>query len=568
MLLVLALQACSLFWFIYIQELHFQKSVQTTIDSIELAMVQKNRELIVSTLVTSMNYWQANGVWLCLNQSLIIGFPSNSIACREGINKRYFLSESRIPGRDDYKLIIDRSISPEINFLVYSSVVILLFLFLVFIQWKMVFRDMEYEIIAPLSKGFTSDHVLAISELEDLRQTVVEQQRTQEELARAKAGQEIAKQVAHDIRSPLAALNMAIGMMNRLPEGEMQLVRNATRRINDIANSLLKKGKVPVDQCHVARADSDDNQVIILMDLLDSVISEKRVQYRDRMQINICSDLSAGYGLFSQLDQVEFSRVISNLINNSIEAFQNGGQVSVVLSDAPTRNLICIKDNGKGIPKYVLKALGREEISYGKSEMESGSGLGIFHAYRTIESAGGKVCIESEVGEGTAITLSLPKAKAPIWFVECLEFRPDQIVVSIDDEPTIHQVWKERLIAVGAKENKITHISFSSLVQFEAWFTQQKMIDQLNMRILIDYEFLGQKGNGLETIKQLKIKEQSILVSSRTQESGIQFAADEAGVKMLPKGMVPYVPMAVARPEKFVAQLEWSSFSRAYEKFD
>ena len=53
----------------------------------------------------------------------------------------------------------------------------------------------------------------------------------------------IASQVAHDIRSPLTALNIVIETLNKLPEDKRIIVRSATQRINDIANDLLARGK-------------------------------------------------------------------------------------------------------------------------------------------------------------------------------------------------------------------------------------------------------------------------------------------------------------------------------------
>jgi signal transduction histidine kinase len=66
---------------------------------------------------------------------------------------------------------------------------------------------------------------------------------------------------------------------------------------------------------------------------------------------------------------------------------------------------IRIQDNGKGIPKERIANLGSRGNTFGK---KSGSGLGLFHAKRTIESFGGKFDIESEEGHGTSIFITLP----------------------------------------------------------------------------------------------------------------------------------------------------------------
>ena len=67
--------------------------------------------------------------------------------------------------------------------------------------------------------------------------------------------------------------------------------------------------------------------------VIESVLSEKRTQYRNKMNINIISDLGPNsYGLFSKINKAELKRVLSNLINNSVEAFETGGEVKINLS--------------------------------------------------------------------------------------------------------------------------------------------------------------------------------------------------------------------------------------------
>jgi signal transduction histidine kinase len=59
---------------------------------------------------------------------------------------------------------------------------------------------------------------------------------------------EVASQVAHDIRSPLSALNMVSSELGEVPEEKRLLIRNSIQRINDIANDLLAKGKLNAEK--------------------------------------------------------------------------------------------------------------------------------------------------------------------------------------------------------------------------------------------------------------------------------------------------------------------------------
>jgi signal transduction histidine kinase len=130
----------------------------------------------------------------------------------------------------------------------------------------------------------------------------------------------LAKQVSHDIRSPLAALNLVIKQITHLPEQDRLLVRNSVNRITDIANSLLNKSKNQLNEHSQTR---NENKPELLYGIIDSIISEKRVEYRNKINVEIEFDFQHSYGAFALINPTEFSRVISNLVNNSVEAFKN-----------------------------------------------------------------------------------------------------------------------------------------------------------------------------------------------------------------------------------------------------
>src|ERR1044072_9503225 len=101
------------------------------------------------------------------------------------------------------------------------------------------------------------------------------------------------RQVAHDLRSPLSALNMVTGSLNgQLAEQQRVIIRAATQRINDIANGLLGPA---------AGVSKDRNtKTEMLIPLIEGVLSEKRAQFREKLDVDIQSDLSQGYGLFAE----------------------------------------------------------------------------------------------------------------------------------------------------------------------------------------------------------------------------------------------------------------------------
>lgn len=379
--------------------------------------------------------------------------------------------------------------------------------------------------------------------IQSLSSTKVALEKANQQKAQQQALGLLAAQVAHDIRSPLSALYMMMSVAKELPEDRRLIMQRAIQRINDIANGLLKQGsnrQLEFD----TNDDSAARESVMLVALLDCLVSEKRTQNRERIDVEIEASLAKGYGLFANVNPAELSRVISNLINNSVEAFDGTGRVNIAVSRSGGNSVIMIEDNGKGIPPDVLSKLGERGISYGKEGTQAGSGLGVFHAKQTIEAAGGKFQIESTLGHGTRVTLTLPLCPQPGWFLDKLTLKAGHTLVSVDDDQSIHQIWAGRLASLGSKGQEIEHLKFTSLEQFSDWYEQNA---NRPLQFLVDYEFLHQSGNGLELIESLQIIDRSVLVTSRFEEPQIQKRAEALGLKILPKGLAASVPLEIAK---------------------
>jgi signal transduction histidine kinase len=212
---------------------------------------------------------------------------------------------------------------------------------------------------------------------------------------------QLATQVSHDIRSPLAALNMILRDVESFPEDQRLIVKTAVDRINEIANDLLERSKAKNET-------PIEKQVVPLSTLVDALVSEKRMEFRDLTGVEIQADLERSWGAFAEVDAKELKRILSNIINNSVEAFPDGrGTVTVSLKKEGSYISLMVKDNGKGIPPHILEKLGDSELTYGKSGTQSGSGVGVYHAKQTIQKFGGSFEILSTQGEGTLVKIIL-----------------------------------------------------------------------------------------------------------------------------------------------------------------
>lgn len=351
--------------------------------------------------------------------------------------------------------------------------------------------------------------------------------------------------VAHDIRSPLAALTMVTSQLKEFPEEFRLLVQRAVQRIHDIANDLagkkIKEGKfLEIQQ-------QKNLDVYLLSSLIDPLISEKRLQYRSKININIEANIDKeSYGLFAKIQPIEFKRILSNLINNAVEAMGNAGKVTVEIFSIEERIILKVYDNGKGILPEILPRLMQRGETHGK---DNGSGLGLYNAKATVESWGGSILLESTVGKGTIVTITLLRDLEPDWFVPVLRLESNATVIILDDDESIHQVWRNRFDEMKFKRENIFH--FSTVEDVRRWrmnaISPLKLDRKNETLFLFDYEFLGSKTNGLDLIEELQIVENAILVTSHFEDEDVRKHCKKLSVKLLPKNLAGFVPILVTK---------------------
>lgn len=387
-----------------------------------------------------------------------------------------------------------------------------------------------------------------------------QQQQVEFEKQTAQMMQDIAKQVSHDIRSPLAALSMVVADLKDIPADRRLIIKNSAERINDIANTLLKK-QSKQHELKSTRSSQDPEKILelnieYLPRIIENIVSEKRVQYRELQNVQIELDDSSAYDLFAKVDTTEIQRVISNLVNNSIEAFQGrAGLVTVQLKKNQSTAIITIVDNGHGIPKEIINKLGEKGFSHGKAHSNSGSGLGLFHAKQVIQQMNGQLSISSQEGHGTQISIELPVSAPPNWFKSELVIKQQMNIVCVDDDISIHQIWANRIKLLNESSTELNYQAYTSNTEFKDWYQQKlkstgQSNDLQNYLFLVDYEFINQKQNGFELIQELGIQNQACLVTSRYEDEELQGQCIELGLKIIPKSMASLVPLKYQGPKK------------------
>ncbi|MCB0361489.1 MAG: HAMP domain-containing histidine kinase [Bdellovibrionales bacterium] len=222
----------------------------------------------------------------------------------------------------------------------------------------------------------------------------------------------LARQVAHDIRSPLSALNLVGKNLPEDFEGK-DLILAASKRINRISEDLLEKSRgantsfQPRLERILENSVPKPASVEELKRSIENLIVEKQACYPNISFLsNTCLDHSFSERKILNIDIVEIERTISNLLQNSIEATTNSRKpvVKVLLSNRGDNLRFDICDNGIGIPKDIISNLGKKPITAGKTK---GNGLGLYHASQIAHKYKGNIAfLPIEVGSHIRFTLN------------------------------------------------------------------------------------------------------------------------------------------------------------------
>ena len=218
----------------------------------------------------------------------------------------------------------------------------------------------------------------------------------------------LAAGVAHEINNPLAIINEKAGLMKDILEVSGDLQQNKEKflgLISGIFDSVIRCRTITHRLLGFSRRMEMSHDAIDVNATVKEVLDflEKEISFRNiRMELNLSEDLPK---ILTDKGQVQ--QVFLNIINNAIDAVDEGGliEVSSIVKDNQVVR-VSIRDNGSGIPKDILKHI--FEPFYTTKGKGKGTGLGLSISYGIMQRLGGTILVESEVNKGTTFVVEIP----------------------------------------------------------------------------------------------------------------------------------------------------------------
>jgi len=281
-----------------------------------------------------------------------------------------------------------------------------------------------------LSKPFTGDLLLLTvrrglerrrlsidaRRMHEAEAQAVDLRRAQEELERLdRFKSAFMLTVAHELRSPVSAAQSLLRTLLHGVAGEVNVQqRDLLKRMEarlaellDLVNDLLALA--------ASKTYEPDRplQVVALDEVLEQVIARARDEAQGKGVELVYRSGEGGCRVRGTADGL--AMILGNLIGNAVKYTPAGGKVEVEVSTQGPAAGVRVRDTGMGIPPDDLTRLGEEFFRAGnaKASAITGTGLGLSIVRHNLSRLGGDMSFQSEVGRGTTVTVSIPKADLP-----------------------------------------------------------------------------------------------------------------------------------------------------------
>lgn len=216
--------------------------------------------------------------------------------------------------------------------------------------------------------------------------------------------------IAHDLKNtvtgPLGLYELIFNDYESLSKEELleylQMLRKSTINQSDLLNDLLmwsrnqfKDNKVNPEKVHLA-------------EIANTVLEHMETSATDK---NINIENHIGDDIFIYVDPDMLKTILRNLVNNAIKFSHTDGSVQINAQEKEDKVSVSVSDNGVGMSDEAVEKIFNKDVHYTTpgTKGEKGSGLGLDLCVDFVEKHNGSIHANSQPGEGTTITFTLPQ---------------------------------------------------------------------------------------------------------------------------------------------------------------
>lgn len=227
--------------------------------------------------------------------------------------------------------------------------------------------------------------------------------------------------VAHDLRSPLSAIQMAArGLVPQLAEGErgqrlLEVIQRSSTRMSSLIADLLDIASMEAGQVRLKRRTQDAREL-----LNEALIGARALAEGAGVDLHVSAPEEP---VLLHADKLRCAQILTNLLANAVKFTPRGGRVDVTLERHRQHAIFVVRDTGPGLSPEAKKHL-FEPFWQRRRSTGEGVGLGLAIARGLVLAHGGDISVESEVGKGSSFWFRLPLATAANGAEQVQEITP------------------------------------------------------------------------------------------------------------------------------------------------
>jgi PAS domain S-box-containing protein len=225
-----------------------------------------------------------------------------------------------------------------------------------------------------------------------------------------RAREDVLSVVSHDLGNPLAAIRLCAAALLEAPPSDVkeqrhliQAIGNSADWMSKLIQDLLDVSTIEVGKLSVERR---TEQVAPILKQALAMVAPQAQQRGVELKYALGIGVPPVHG-----DAARLIQVLTNLLGNSLKYTDRGGVVSVSAEAQADEVLITVRDTGSGIPAEQVPRIFERYYTRKRGANKSGSGLGLSIARGIVEAHGGRIWVESVLGEGSSFHVALPAAK-------------------------------------------------------------------------------------------------------------------------------------------------------------
>jgi PAS domain S-box-containing protein len=208
--------------------------------------------------------------------------------------------------------------------------------------------------------------------------------------------------IMHDIRNPINTIGLNLDLIEQYLNTSQKMSPEIFEILNKIHYQISQLAQNLNHYLGYAKlSDLNLEQVNLSKNLSEFVIDMRNQHGKDKVVINYIQPKKE---INISCDWILLRRALLNLVQNSVEAFEDNGEITVALRINEQKALVSVSDNGPGIEKPAISKIYKPYYS----TKNSGTGLGLFITREVVRAHGGRLYCSSKNGIGTKFTLSLP----------------------------------------------------------------------------------------------------------------------------------------------------------------